>query len=85
MSISEKYFRKAGVPTPDNLRGVPEDGMPDRLYNNLSWEHLARYFDSATVTRKKARTQIPNTEYGCGEVAVTVHYWPSVTTSAAPA
>ncbi len=40
--VAQKYFRKAGVPAADNLRPVPEEGVPEWLWRKAAIDPKAK-------------------------------------------
>jgi len=41
--IAQKYFRKAGVPAADNLRAIPEEGVPEFLWRKAPVNAKAKH------------------------------------------
>src|SRR5271168_4454165 len=40
--VAQKYFRKAGVPAADNLKPVPEQGVPEFLWRKTAIDPKAK-------------------------------------------
>jgi ribonucleoside-diphosphate reductase alpha chain len=63
--LAQKYFRKAGVPTADNLKPVPEQGVPEFLWRKATVDPKAKMVGESSARQVFDRLAGTWAYWGC--------------------